>query len=66
MLFKPQFGHSASPEGRKQNSPWALALGRRHRQDRPERAAECRALFPKITFVKSDNQAGNGLWHRMQ
>ena len=24
---------------------------------RPERAAECRALFPKISFVKSDSMA---------
>jgi len=46
-----------SPEGRTENSPWASALGKRTRQNRPERAAECRALFPKITFVESDPMA---------
>jgi hypothetical protein len=27
------------------------------RENRPERAAECRALLPKITFVESDSMA---------
>ena len=26
-------------------------------RNRPERAAECRSLFPKITFVESDSMA---------
>ena len=47
-----QFGHFASPKGRKQNSPRASALGRRPRENRPERAAEGRGLFPKKTFVQ--------------
>jgi hypothetical protein len=47
----------APPKGPKQNSPWASALGRRPRENRPERAAECRALFPKKTFVESDSMA---------
>src|SRR5580693_3999199 len=50
-----RFGHFGSPEGRKQNSPWASALGRRPERNRPERAAEGRSLFPKITFLESDS-----------
>src|SRR5207302_6011610 len=42
-----EFGHFVSPKGRKQNSPWASALGRHPLEHRPERAAECRALFPE-------------------
>ena len=42
-----EFGHFVSPKGRKQNSPWASALGRHPREHRPEGAAECRALFPE-------------------
>jgi hypothetical protein len=59
----------------KQNSPWASALGRRSRENRPERAAERRALFPKKTFVESDSMAfqkfrraqsgGKGTRHRI-
>src|SRR5271163_5245619 len=30
-----RFGHFGSPEGRKQNSPWASALGRRAREESP-------------------------------
>jgi hypothetical protein len=55
-----EFDHLASPEGRKQNSPWPESIRAWEndpRGNRPEGAAERRALFPKITFVASDSMA---------
>jgi hypothetical protein len=37
--------------------PRPSGLGRRPRENRPERAAERRALFPKIAFVESNSMA---------
>jgi hypothetical protein len=42
-----------SPEGRTENSPGLQAWEGLQNENRPERAADCRALFPKKTFVES-------------
>jgi len=46
-----------SPEGRKQNSPGLQAWEGLRKENRPERAADFRALFQKVTFFKSDSMA---------
>jgi len=48
-FLRLQFGHFESPEGRKQNSPGLQPWEAVSKGNRPERAAEGRALFPKKT-----------------
>ena len=50
-VLGPQFGHFESPEGRKQNNPDLQAWEGTPKENRPERAADYRAVFPEITFV---------------
>jgi hypothetical protein len=50
-------GHYGSPEGRKQNSPGLQAWEAVPKENRPERAADYRALFRNITLVDSDEIA---------
>ena len=42
-----EFGHFASPEGRTENTPGLQAWEGLRKENRPERAADFRALFPK-------------------
>ena len=46
-----------APEGRTENSPGLQPWEDGPERNRPERAAEGRSLFPKITFVESDSMA---------
>src|SRR5580704_15478436 len=46
-----------APEGRTENSPGLQPWEDGPERNRPERAAEGRSLFPKITFVESDSIA---------
>src|SRR5437868_1883826 len=45
------------PKGENRTAHGLQPWERRPRENRPERAAECRASFPKITFVESDSMA---------
>ena len=53
-IFSPVF---QPPEGRRENSPGLQAWEGLRKQNRPERAADFRALFPKGNFVKRDSIA---------
>jgi len=48
------FAHSESPEGRKQNSEGLQPWEGEQPENRPERAADRRALFPEITRKRLD------------
>ena len=51
-IFSPVF---QPPEGRRENSPGLQPWECVRKEKRPERAADCRALFPKNAFVESDS-----------
>jgi len=44
-----------TPEGRRENSPGLQPWECVRKEKRPERAADCRALFPRMAFVESDS-----------
>jgi hypothetical protein len=51
-----QFGRFCRPKGENRTAQ-AFRPGNVAKENRPERAADCRALFPKKTFVNNESMA---------